>query len=400
MRTGMDNEPRRKRKKRAFRSLQSLLRQGRHGANDHTLGNGVRLLENGGDFFPALFQAMDSACATLYAEFYIIKADRTGQAFARALTDAVARGVRVALIYDYVGCYETPSSYFRQLQQAGVHCLPFNVPAFTRLHWLDRRNHRKVVVMDGAVAFVGGINIGDEYAGYADNPKSWRDVGLRLEGPAAARLQEMFRTTWQQETGQVLPTEGVPVIQEGGYGDADIMIVDGKPHHTRSTIRSAFRLAMAGARASIRIMTPYFVPGPRVVRGMLRAFRAGVRVELILPSISDVPLVKLASRAYLTPLLREGVAIYERQGTTLHAKVMLIDDNWVTLGSANLDQRSFYRNYELNVVIASHAFGIQVGRMLDQDLTKSRRVVLDEYERRTWFERLLIWLLSPLSRFL
>ena len=183
-------------------------------------------------------------------------------------------------------------------------------------------------------------------------------------------------------------------------GDADVMIVNGAPHHTRSVIRSAFRLAMAGARHSIRIMTPYFLPGPRMVRALLRAHKLGVRVQLILPSISDVPLVKLISRAYLTPLVQAGIEVYERQDTILHAKVMLIDDTWVTLGSANLDHRSFHRNFEINVVVDSHDFGTQVWRMFDEDLAHSRRVEASEYARTGPLERLLIWLVSPLRRFL
>ncbi|MBM9538184.1 phospholipase D-like domain-containing protein, partial [Desulfobulbus alkaliphilus] len=183
-------------------------------------------------------------------------------------------------------------------------------------------------------------------------------------------------------------------------GDADVVIVHGTPHHTRSVISSSFRLAMAGALRGICIMTPYFVPGPRIVRSMLRAVRSGVRVQLIIPSVSDLPLVQLASHAYLAPLLRAGVEIFERQGTILHAKVMLIDDCWVTMGSANLDYRSFHRNHEINVIIDSRDFGTQVQAMFAEDLRQSRRVIGGEYEGRSLLERVLQWLLSPLSRFL
>ena len=389
-----------KRTKRAIRALQSLQRLTGKRYNVHSRGNRVHLFENGGDFFPALFQAIESATLALYAEFYIIKADRTGQAFAQALIAAAARGVEVALVYDFVGCYDTPSSYFKGLERAGVRCLPFNVPTFSRLRWLDRRDHRKIVVIDGRTAFLGGMNVGDEYAGYGENSKSWRDVGMRIDGPAGFELAALFRTTWQQEGADPLP-ELLPHAQTvPDDGDADVMIINGAPHHARSIIHGSFRLALAGARHSIRIMTPYFVPGPRVVRSLLRAFKAGVKVQLILPSISDVPLMKLASRVYLTPLVQAGVEIYELQETVLHAKVMLIDDSWATLGSANLDQRSFHRNYEINVVICSHDFGEQVQRMVEEDLRKSRRVAAEEYEHKGYIERLFVWLLAPFSRFL
>ncbi len=365
----------------------------------HTQGNRVALFVHGGDFFPALFAAMESASVSIHAEFYIVKDDRTGRKFAQALMTAAARGVETALIYDVVGCFETPVAYFRRLQAAGVRCLPFNPPAFSRLHWLDVRDHRKLVVIDGATAFLGGLNIGDEYAGYGDSLTNWRDVGIRLDGAAAGELQQLFRGTWRQESGEAEPFRETPSVSVPP-GDADVMVVNGTPRQTRSVIGRSFRLAMTVARDSIRIMTPYFVPGPRVVRALLRALGQGVRVEMILPSVSDVPLVKTVSRAYLAPLVQAGAELYERQGTILHAKAMLIDDRWITLGSANLDLRSFHRNYEINVVIDSPAFGDQVRRMFDEDLARSRRIDAVDYARRSLLERLLAWLLSPLSRFL
>ena len=360
--------------------------------------NRVFLLPHGGDFFPALFQALATATTTICAEFYMVKPDGTGQAFARALQGAAQRGVEVSLIYDAIGCYDTPSSYFQQLETAGVRCLPFNKPAFSKLHWLDIRDHRKMVIIDGATAFLGGLNVGDEYSGYGDSFERWRDVGFRLDGPAAGELQRLFRQTWTQEGGVAIarPIDS-PALPAG---DADVVIVNGSPHHTRSVIRSSFRLAMAGAMHNIRIITPYFLPGPRVVRSLLRAIKRGARVRMILPSISDVPVVQMMGRAYLKPLLEAGVEIFERQGTILHAKVMLIDDRWVTLGSANLDFRSFHRNFEVNVIIDSHTFGAQVEALFNEELERSKRVTLADQVRGSLFARLLEWLLTPLSRFL
>ncbi len=328
----------------------------------------------------------------------MVKADSTGQAFARALQEAASRGLEVSLIYDAIGCFDTPSSYFQQLQVAGVRCLPFNKPAFSRIHWLDIRDHRKMVIIDGTTAFLGGLNVGDEYSGFGESFERWRDVGIRLDGPAAGELQRLFRQTWAQEQG-IEPSAQVdsPPMPAG---DADVVIVNGSPHHTRSVIRSSFRLTMAGAVHNIRIITPYFVPGPRVVRSLLRAVKRGAIVRMILPSISDVPLIQMMSRAYLKPLLEAGVEIFERQGTILHAKVMLIDDRWVTLGSANLDFRSFHRNYEINVIIDSHAFGTQMAALFNEELEKSSRLTLSDNARRSRFERLLEWLLTPWSRFL
>jgi len=360
--------------------------------------NRVLLLPHGGDFFPALFQAMATATTAICAEFYLIKPDGTGQAFARALMEAALRGVEVSLIYDAIGCFDTPSSYFQQLQAAGVRCLPFNKPAFSKLHWLDIRDHRKMVVLDGATAFLGGLNVGDEYSGYGDSFERWRDVGIRLDGPAAGELQRLFRQTWVQEGGVSIPGQHTAPTMPAG--DADVVIVNGSPHHNRPLIRNSFRLAMAGAVHHIRIITPYFLPGPRIVRSLLRAVNRGAKVRLILPSISDAPVVQMMGRAYLKPLLEAGVEIFTRQGTILHAKVMLIDSRWATLGSANLDLRSFHRNFEINVIINNHFFGAQVEALFDEELAQSRRMTLADHARRTWLERFLEWLLTPLSRFL
>lgn len=389
-----------KRRKGILRTLRQLVRSQRTPEVAHFHGNRVTLLAHGGDFFPALFAALDSATCSISAEFYLIRPDDTGSLFAQALIAAASRGLEVHLIYDYLGCLDTPSAFFQQLQAAGVQCLPFNKPVFSRLHWLDVRDHRKVVVIDGRTAFLGGLNVGDEYSGFGESFLRWRDVGLRLDGPAVGELQRLFLQSWEQEGGAGAPGQAVPGDEPLPAGDADVMIVNGTPHHTRSVIRNSFRVAMTGAIHSIRIITPYFIPGPRVVRSLLRAVQRGVRVQLIVPSISDVPTIQLMSRAYLAPLLDAGVEIYQRQGTILHAKVMLIDDYWVTLGSANFDFRSFHRNYEINVIIDSRAFGADVRLLFDQELELSRQVALSEYDRGNRFERLLEWLLGPLSRFL
>jgi len=194
----------------------------------------------------------------------------------------------------------------------------------------------------------------------------------------------------------------LPLLQDSARlpGNAEIMVVSGGPHHSRSLIRSSFRMAIAGASKSVKIITPYFVPGPLIVRSLLRATKRGVLVQLLLPAISDVPIVKVAGRAYLSALLKGGIEIYEREGTMLHAKVMLIDDCWATVGSANLDLRSFHRNYEVNIIIDSPDFGGQLNGMFAEEMEKSRRITLLEHEERTWFERLLEFLCNPIRRFL
>lgn len=367
----------------------------------HSRGNRVKLFMSGGEFFPAMLGAIAEARHHIHAEFYIIRDDTTGAAFADALIAAAARGVDVALIYDYIGCFDTPSSYFRRLEGGGVRCLPFNPPTFRRgITWLDKRDHRKMVVIDGETVFTGGLNIGDEYSGMGRGVELWRDVGVRIDGPAVTDFSRLFREFWLAEKGAPSISWFMEHPPMAGMGDAEVMVVGDGPHHARSFIRNAFRLAMAGAGESIRIMNPYFVPGPRVVRSLLRAARRGVRVQLILPARNDVPIVRLVSRSYYATLLKAGIEIYERLGPVLHAKVMLIDDTWGVIGSANMDQRSFHRNYEVNTIIVSREFGHQVAEMFAEDLGGSRRIVLEEHERRGWFVRLVERLCSSVSWFL
>jgi cardiolipin synthase len=391
---------RRKRKKGLFRTRRFFMRMRKEAEAVFSKGNRVLLFENGGDFFPAMYRSVRLAEHSIQAEFYIIKNDAAGKAFADALIEASLNGIKVSLIYDYIGCIETPYSYFRRLEGCGIRCLPFNKPTFRKLHWLDFRDHRKVLIIDGVTAFLGGLNIGDEYAGYGDSPQRWRDLGMRIDGPAVTELRNIFRHTWEKEGGYSYPWLSDAQLPTDDTGDADVMIVNGGPHHNRSLIRSAFRLAMAGASDNIKIITPYFIPGPRVVRSLLRAAGRGVKVQIILPSISDAPLAQVAGRAYLAQLLKAGVEIYERQGTILHAKLMIIDDCWVTIGSANLDYRSFFRNFELNVIIDSREFGSQADMMFAVDLAKSRRITFSEYEKRSWMEKILERLCDPISRFL
>jgi len=362
-------------------------------------GNSLALLRSGSDFFGELFASLEQARRCIYLEFYIIHDDRTGARLAATLLRAADRGVEVCLLYDYIGCFDTPASYFKTLEKGGVQCVPFNPPPFRHgIAWFDRRDHRKIAIIDNRVAFAGGMNIGDEYAGMGPS-LNWRDMGVRIEGGAVASLHALFRESWQGETPLLL-AESRPGDFTTAFGEDDVAIVSGSPHHNRSRIRAAFRMAMAAANESILIQTPYFVPGPRFIRAMLRAVRGGVRVILILPARSDVPLVRLVNRSSYATLIRGGIELYERQGTILHAKTMLIDGHWSVIGSANLDQRSFHRNYEVNVIVASHDFGRQVGEMFAEDLSCSRRISLEEHERRGVMVRLMERLVAPVSWFL
>ena len=363
------------------------------------IGNRVTLYRYGSEFFPPLLEAISQASSSVCLEFYTVCDDETGRSVADALIAAAGRGVRVFLLYDYIGCFDTTAAFFKRLAKGGVTCCAFNPPPFSRgIAWFDKRDHRKVAIIDGRCAFTGGLNIANVYSGCGTPPTSWRDVGIRVEGGAVLEMLRLFCAFWQEERGE-LP-EGCSAPEAAIQGEAKVMVINGGPHHERSFIRSAFRLAIAGASESVTIASPYFIPGPRVLRSLLRAAGRGVQVRLLLPHKSDVPLVRLVSRSYYAQLLKNGIEIFELDSAVLHAKVLLIDGNWVMVGSANMDQRSFHRNYELNVVVDSPDFGAQVAEMLDADLHGARRIALVEHERRGWSVRLLERLCSPVSWFL
>jgi len=353
--------------------------------------NRVELLPHGVTFFKTLFAALRSAEQTICSEYYLIRNDDAGRLFADELVSAANRGVRVFLVYDYIGCLDTPSSYFKKLSHAGVKLLPFNIPSFRRgIGWFDRRDHRKMTLIDGKVAFLGGFNIGDEYADTMPQPDRFRDAGFSVEGSAVHELVSIFSDIWEMESGKapILNTEKKEShATTPGY--ATVSFISGGPHQRGSYIRSAFLFNIASAADELLIANPYFVPGPRIIRALLRAARRGVEVRMLMPARSDVPLVQLVGRSMYTVLLRGGVKIYEMQTAILHAKVMVVDQERTVIGSANLDQRSFHRNFEINGIIDSSAFGGQIRSMLEDDLNNAEPVLLVDHESRGIAMRLL-----------
>ncbi len=355
--------------------------------------NQLVFFNEGRQFFQSLYAAIRVAERFILVECYLIRNDRTGTALAAELAEAVRRGVRVLLIYDYIGSIETPESYFMNMVQQGIELIPFNVPSFKRgLRWFDRRDHRKMFIIDGRLAFLGGFNVGDEYSGLAKNPHRFCDVGLSILGSAVRELVSIFSETWLMERGE-LPRLSLPADNEDSqfiqHRQGNVIIVSGGPLNRRSHIRNAFLFNIAAASEEIFIATPYFIPGPRIIRSLLRSARHGVRVRLLLPARSDVPLVRLLGRSYYSVLLRKGIEIYEMEHEILHAKVMLIDGKQAVIGSANIDQRSFHRNFEINFIIDDKAFGRQIQTALLDHFRNSRRIVLAEHERRGIITRAL-----------
>lgn len=365
--------------------------------------NRVELFQGGRQFFEALFTAIRSAQHTILLEYYLIHNDHIGAELAKVLADAVQRGVKVKLIYDYIGCLDTPASYFKNLSKRGVSLHAFNIPSFKRgFYGFDKRDHRKMTIVDGTLAFLGGFNIGDEYAGCVANEQSFRDLGFSICGEAVAELESVFHETWHGEKDEKVSRAVLKPCHHSGRssGDAAVNIISGGPRQRRSYIREAFQVNIASAAEEILIATPYFVPGPRIIRSLLRAVRRGVRVRLLLPARSDVPLFLLLGRSSYATLLRGGVEIFELEREILHAKVMLIDAERTVIGSANLDQRSFHRNYEINCMVDNVQFGAQIRALLLDEIDGARPVELDVHERRGGLIRILERVVSLFGWFL
>jgi cardiolipin synthase len=389
--------------KRLSRMLRLLSRMRPHAMPVTYRHNRVALFPDGSHFFQGLLAALRSAESTILLEYYIIRNDHTGSAFAAELIAAVNRGVRVLLIYDYIGCHDTPSVYFKNLSQQGVELIPFNVPSFRRgIHWFDRRNHRKMTIIDNRVALLGGFNIADEYAGYGTLQNRFRDLGFSVSGSVVQELIGSFGDIWQMERDE-RPDLTAVCDQRAGRrhpGDANVAIISGGPHQQRSAIRRSFSFNIASASEELLIANPYFVPGPRIIRSLLRASRRGVQVRLLMQARSDVPLMRLVGRSSYGVLLRGGIEIFEMERELLHAKVMLVDGERTVIGSANLDQRSFHRNFEINCVIDSSDFGAQIRRELEGDFEAARRVILDGHEGRGTLLRVLEKIVNLFSWFL
>ncbi len=347
--------------------------------------NRVALFPDGTHFFQGLLAALRSAECMILMEYYIIRNDDTGSALATELIAAVQRGVRVLLIYDYIGCIDTPSIYFKNLSERGIELIPFNVPSFRRgIHLFDKRNHRKMTIIDSRVALLGGFNVGDEYAGSGALQNRFRDLGFSVSGSVVQELIGSFGDIWQMERDE-RPDLAAACDKRAARrhpGDANVAIVSGGPHQRSSSIRSAFLFNIASASEELLVANPYFVPGPRIIRALLRAARRGVRVRMLMPARSDVPLVQLVGRSSYGILLRGGIEIFEMEREILHAKVMLVDGERAVIGSANLDQRSFHRNFEINCVIDSSTFGTQISKELEADFDAARRVTLGGHENR------------------
>ncbi len=358
-----------------------------------TTGNQVRLLQDGPATYQAMLAAILAARDHINMETYILDDDDVGRRFAEALITKQRQGVQVHLIRDSVGTVGTPKGFFQRLADSGIRILEFNPmnPLMARKDWeLNQRDHRKLLIVDGRTAFLGGINISSVYSGGsfsqgmrarpAGSP-AWRDTDLQLQGPVVAELQKLFLATWVAQKGEPLTVKNFfPRLES--VGRQVVRAIGSSPDEPYSLIYATLLSAIGSAETSVHMTNGYFVPDPQLLAALEAAAGRGVDVTLILPSNTDSWLVFHAGRGYYEQLLRAGVKIHERRDVILHSKTALIDGVWATVGSTNLDWRSFLHNHELNAVVLGVEFGHQVQAMFAKDLAASDAITLERWQRR------------------
>ncbi|MDI1244477.1 MAG: phospholipase D-like domain-containing protein [Rhodoferax sp.] len=375
------------------------------------LGNKVSLLQDGAATYAAMFGAIRQAKNHINLETYIIEADATGDEFSDLLLQAQARGVQVNLIYDSVGAINTPKTFFERLSKAGMAVLEFNPvnPLSAKGPWqIYNRDHRKLLIVDGRSVILGGINISNVYAsgsvlkGSRKPPPEgvvWRDTDLQIEGPVVAEFQKLFLQTWEKQKGPALADKNYfPKITV--QGKDIVRAIGSTPDDPYSLIYLTLISAIGNAEKYVHLTNAYFVPDPQLLKALTDAAARGVQVQLILPSHSDSELVFHAGRAHYASLLAGGVQIYERQGALLHAKTAVIDGVWSTVGSTNLDWRSFLDNDEVNAVVLGREFALQMQAMHQQDLDASQRIEPQAWAHRPLQFKLKEWLAQHWGRLL
>jgi cardiolipin synthase len=361
----------------------SLFRVGAHLTHGHaSAGNAVQPLLGGDETYAALGAAIDAAQRHVHAEYYLIRNDATGAWFQERLLAAARRGVEVRLLCDGFGCFPLPSSYTRALRAAGARVGTFLPMRSVLLQPVNLRNHRKIVVVDGITAFTGGLNIGDEYRGVMPGVGQWRDLHMRVEGPAALDLQRVFFQDWAFATGEAMSADGYFPQDVRPAGDATIAVVPSGPDTRNEAIERIFFGAIAGARERVWMTTPYFVPDQAIMVAMELAAMRGVDVKIILPSRSNHRVTFHAGRSFYEPLLEAGVKVYEFEPGIVHAKTMVVDGSIALVGSANMDLRSFRLNFEVHALIGDSAVAASLERFFASDLAQSRLVSLADWRSR------------------
>ncbi|MGE5300484.1 MAG: cardiolipin synthase [Acidobacteriota bacterium] len=381
-------------------------------------GNKVTLLIDGPATYDAMLKAIREAKKNINLETFVFEDDEVGQLFAEEFLKKQAEGVQVNIIYDSVGSKNTSITFFQLLRDSGINVLEFNpvnpLRAFVGKWHLAQRDHRKILVVDGSIAFTGGVNISHVYSsslsgitgehekeelktGEPGGP--WRDTHVQIEGPAVAELQKLFLETWKDKKGsKLLEEDYFPQLHR--KGSDLVQVIGSTPGELNRVTFIMYVAAFVNAERSIHITTPYFVPDGQAVSSLIDAASRGLDVKIVLPEVSDSSLALYAGHYQYSNLLKAGVKLYERQHAMIHAKTSVVDGVWSTVGSTNMDLWSFLHNNEVNAIIIGSDFANEMEVLFERDLQQSKEVVLEDWRRRPLLPRIMEWFANLFRRYL
>lgn len=351
-------------------------------------GSLVQTLVNGVEIFPAMLTAIRRAQLSITFETYIYWSGSIGQEFAQALSDRARAGVAVHVLLDWIGSLKMDDRLLQEMKDAGVEVARFHKPHWWRMAWLNNRTHRKLLVVDGAVGFTGGVGIADQWRGNAEDSEHWRDTHFRIEGPVVAQVQAAFMDNWIKSSGNVLHGDRYfPELQSRGVQSAQMFT--SSPTGGTDSMLLMYLMAITAAQRSIHLANAYFVPDDLAIKALVAASRRGVQVRIITPGpVIDSEIVRSASRANWGELLQANVQIAEYQPTMFHVKSMVVDALLVSVGSTNFDNRSFRINDEANLNVFDAALALRQIEIFDEDWKRAKPVTFEMWQQRPLREKM------------
>lgn len=345
-------------------------------------GNRHQVLQNGDEIFPAMLGAIRNARTSITFESYIYWSGDIGRDFASSLVERARNGVKVHVLLDWVGSAKMDEALIDAMKTAGVQVRKFHPPHWSHLGRLNNRTHRKILVVDGRIAFTGGVGIAPQWSGHAQDPDHWRDTHFQVEGPVVAQMQAVFLDNWIKVTGDVLyGPDYFPPLKPAGQGHAQVF--SSSPTGGSESMQLMYLMAITAATRSIDLSASYFVPDELALGAMVEAMKRGVKLRIIVPGEHiDSETVRSASRAKWGPLLAAGAVIAQYQPTMFHCKVMIVDDLLVSVGSTNFDNRSFRLNDEATLNVVDATFASEQKSIFEADLRRSRLIT-----NAAWLDR-------------
>ena len=361
----------------------------------------IIVLREGRETFPAMLAALTTAKKSICLEVYILAADQTGQRFKDIMLERARAGIAVRIMYDAVGSFGLADSWFAELREVGAVVVAFNpIAVWRRRFRLSHRDHRKILVVDDEIAFIGGLNIANEYASTVDGGEGWHDMHCRVRGPAVLDLARLFRRTWISTGGTSYPAPGRASRAPDGPGTSFARVIENTKLRQRGTFRRAYIHVIKCATKSVLIENAYFLPERGVRRALSLAVKRGVQVGIIVPGSSDVKMVQYASDYILRRLAKAGVEILHWQGSMMHAKTAVVDGTWSTIGSYNFDAQSRLNNLEVTLEVLDPIVGTEMITQFERDREHCTRYDEAAWLRLPWYRKVLAWVGYRMRRFL